>query len=588
MNVEQLYNQGMAHYQRNHLLEAKDCFLKANSLVSNDPQITRMLATIFAQLGNFQQARPFFEAAIKYSPEEPPIRLLNNYALLLKQLGETEQSIELYKKIIARDTGSAEAWINLGGCYNKIFELSKALECFEKAREIWPDEFHILSRLNFTSRSLCMWDKAEEMAQRLTEIAKSEMAAGRASPVTTHSAFLFSEDGAFLKQIAESRTRQVRELQKKAGMIFEAPKKRTVQGRIRVGYLSAALFRHATAYLIHEMFSHHNRDEFEVFVYALDVTARCPYFDRIKETTEHLHVLNSKNELEIANFVRSHELDVLIDLDGAIRSAKPDVFAMNPAPIQINWLGTPCTTGASWMDYILTDEIIAPKEYEDHYTEKNLRMLDSFFFNSFSSMKIQKTKREQWGLPVDKFVFASFNVNRKIDRKSFETWCEVLTRVDNSILWMLVDDEGALKNLRAAMKDYGVDPDRLIPANRLDIREHVSRLEHADLMLDGFICGAHTTCIEALFANLPVLTCPGETFPSRVAASILKAADMDELVVSSREEFIEKAVEIANSPIELRRLKNHLEDNKDRLPIFDQKKWVQNFEDILYSLVKEY
>nr|WP_250646652.1 hypothetical protein [Pseudemcibacter aquimaris] len=204
-----------------------------------------------------------------------------------------------------------------------------------------------------------------------------------------------------------------------------------------------------------------------------------------------------------------------------------------------------------------------------------------------SSLKRSVKDRAYWNLPEGKFVFASFNISWKIDKETFLAWCEILKKVENSILWLFLEDEQAITNIKDTLEENGVDSNRLHCTGRVQNDIHLARFDHADLMLDSFICGAHTTCTEALYAELPVLTKIGTTFHGRVAASIIKAADMEDCITNSKDEYIERAIEIATKDGELERLKNHLKENKDELPLFDQKRWVRDFEEILIHILEK-
>ncbi len=277
---------------------------------------------------------------------------------------------------------------------------------------------------------------------------------------------------------------------------------------------------------------------------------------------------------------------MLIDLDGVVGKARRGIFSLKPAPLQITWHGTPATSGAPWFDYVLVDSIIAPEELAGHYSEEILRMPECYFFNSCASTAIAQTDKNDYGLPDDKFIFASFNFNRKIDEEAFMAWCKILETVEDSVLWMLIDDDETRENLAKIMEGSGINANRLISAGRVDTAEHVSRLKYADLMLDSFVCGAHTTCAEALWMELPVLAKIGETFQARVAPSMLTAVKLEDCVTYSTEQYIERAIEIATNGEELSRLKNYLKENKETLPLFDQKNWVDNFENILTDVVE--
>ncbi len=584
--AEQLFNQGLEHYRNRQLIKARDCLKESHELAPNNPQVSDLLAFILRLLGDLSLSRKHFENAIRNSKGEPKPELLLRYSSLMLDLGDTEGTKKNAKNIIEKLPNSAEAWSLLGECYFRELQMAKAVDCFERADKLITSNHALLKKLSTCYHSLCLWKKAVEVDNRLIEVTKAEMAADRISPLDVHTAFMFVTDGTFMREIAENLSTQYQRLQQEIGLALKKSDRSRNSKKIKLGYFSTHLSRHATAYLVQDLFGHHDYSQFDVIVYASNPDQDCPFYNKIKKQAKCIKEFNTESDLEVAQAIHDDQLDVLIDMDGVVGKARRGIFSLRPAPIQITWKGTPATSGAKWFDYVLLDDVVAPMELEAHYTEEVLRVPDCYFFNSSASMEVAQTDKADYNLPDDKFIFASFNLNRKIDEDSFMAWCKIMNTVEDSVLWMLIDDNETRKNLANVMEINDVDPQRLIPTKRVGADEHVSRLKYADLMLDSFVCGAHTTCVEALWMELPVLAKIGDTFHARVAASMLTAAKMEDCITRTTEEYINRAVEIATNDEELARLKSHLKENKETLPLFDQKKWVLNFEKVLADVVE--
>jgi len=585
--AHKFFQQGLAQFSKKLWVLAAQNFEKARAYDPKSPEILEALASTICLTGDIKTAQKYFLEAIDLSKPEPSLSLLSNYAHLLQRAGALEVAIKQYKDILVRAPNYALAWSNLGECYRNQMKIMQAANCYEKVWALEPNNYEALNSLSYCYHTLCLWDKADAVDTQLFQVTSKEIKAGRAAVIGSFPALFLKTNPASLKMIAESHSRTLVEQQRQQKIFLPARKKDKKRKRIRVGYFSVAFSRHATSLLVQDMFKHHDREKFEVFLYAVNAKGECPHYSKIKQSAEHVFELQSMADLECAHFIQSHELDILIDMDGVIKDNRQGVLCLKPAPIQIAWLGYPGTSGAPWIDYILADDVVIPKDHEVFYSEKILRMPNSYQFNSFASCPIESSKREDWGIPEGVFVFASFNVSRKFDRATFEAWCSILKRVDGSLLWVLVDDDVCLKVLSDTMVAAGLDSSRLIRAKRIDNMAHLSRIGCADLFLDSFICNAHTTCTEALAAGLPVLTCTGNTFAGRVASSLLMAANMEECVTTTPQEYIERAVSLATEPKRLKFLKEHLQNNKNILPLFDQKKWLEDLENILVEVVSK-
>lgn len=587
VKVEKLYNQGISCFKQQQYFSAKESFEEALRVMPNNSQLSQAMAITLANLADYDGAKKYYEFAIKNAVHEPELNLLDEYGYLLKHIGDIEGASEIYEKIVARDRNFLKGWVALADNYLSTFQFDKALKCLNVIMEKDPNNITALLGLSKVYHSICMWEKAEEIDCKLVEISKNNIAKGLESPLDIHTASLFVKDPAFIKEIAIDQSKYTEQYFKASGTTIEYKEPSNQYDRVRIGYLSSAFSQHATAYVLQDLFKHHDKDKFETFGFAGLIKRPCKMFDKISNDFEHFYDVSKMSDPAIAQFIHDKELDVLVDLDGMIKHNKRGAVYFKPAPIVIQWMGTPATLGAPWIDYILVDDVVIPTELEEFYTEKVLRLPDSYFFNSFASLDVKLSGKEEWGLPKDKFIFASFNVSRKVDRDSFLAWCEILKRVENSVLWMLIDNNETKEILEKVLCEQGIDPKRLIPTERVSVDKHMSRLHNADLMLDCFICGAHTTAVEALWQELPVVTKIGKTFQSRVPSSILAAAGLDMLITHSVDEFIERAIEIATSPDKLLKLKKYLKENKNSLPLFNQRKWVKDFESLLVEVIHQ-
>jgi predicted O-linked N-acetylglucosamine transferase (SPINDLY family) len=285
---------------------------------------------------------------------------------------------------------------------------------------------------------------------------------------------------------------------------------------------------------------------------------------------------------------RHFEIDLAIDMKGYTTHCRPGIFAYRAAPVQINYLGFPGTMGAPYIDYLIADAEIIPPNADHHYSEKILRLPGCYQVNDEFRTKTGRTfTRAMLGLPEDAFVFCSFNNNYKIDPKIFDIWCRLLNRVPDSVLWIMADNKLAMENLKAEATKRGVAEGKLIFTPRCSLADHISRQEHGDLLLDTFPCNAHTTASDALFAGLPLLTLRGETFSSRVAASILKAVGLDDFITDTYESYEEKAFQLAHERGRLQAIKQALRTHIKSSDLYNTTRFTKNYEECLMRIYQE-
>jgi len=381
----------------------------------------------------------------------------------------------------------------------------------------------------------------------------------------------YSEDPALLRHCAENYVHRVAPAQPPL-----SDGKPYRHDRIRLAYLSADFHQHPTAQLMAELFERHDRNRFEVNAFAFGPDDGSAMRGRLVKAFDAFEDVRRLSDLEIAKLIRAREIDIAVDLNGHTHEARPGIFSHRPAPVQVNYLVYPGTSGANYMDYILADRIVLPLDQQPFFSEKIAYLPDCYQANDSTRSLPQAPSRSEAGLPETDFVFCCFNNSWKITAPVFEIWMRLLDKVPGSVLWLL--ESPANGNLRAQAEARGIAANRLIFAARLPPDQHMARLQLADLFLDTLPYNAHTTCSDALWAGVPVITCYGRAFQARVAASLLKAIDLPELVTARPEDYEALALELAADPALLQATRDKLERNRLTTPLYDSERFRKNIE----------
>ena len=328
-----------------------------------------------------------------------------------------------------------------------------------------------------------------------------------------------------------------------------------------------------------ELFELHDKSKFEIIAFSFGPNLNDEMRKRLTLAFDQLIDVRSKSDKDIAAISREMGVDLAIDLKGYTQHQRVGIFSYRAAPIQVNYLGYPGTMAAEYFDYIIADPTLIPVESQKHYCEKVAYLPNSYQVNDRQRIISEKVfTRQDLELPKNGFVFCCFNNNFKITPHTFDGWVRILKVVEGSVLWLLEDNATVGLNLRKEAQARGLDPNRLIFAKRMKLPEHLARHRLADLFLDTLPYNAHTTASDALWAGLPVLTCIGESFSSRVAASLLNAIDLPELIMSSQEQYEAMAFELATNPVKLKAIKDKLERNRQTAALFDTPRFTKNIE----------
>jgi predicted O-linked N-acetylglucosamine transferase (SPINDLY family) len=352
---------------------------------------------------------------------------------------------------------------------------------------------------------------------------------------------------------------------------------RARKARLRIGYLSSDLQAHATAYLMAELFELHDRGRFEVIAYSYAPDDGSAMRARLLRAFDRFADIAALSHADAARAIHGDGVDILVDLKGYTANARTEILALRPAPIQVSFVGYPGTMG-DFADYLVGDRVVTPPAHAAGYSEKIVRLPGCYLPNDRKRAVGETPSRRDLGLPVGAGVFFCFNQPYKILPDTFSAWMRILDAAPRSVLWLLDWNPEATRNLQREAASRGVDPARLIFAPLLAQREHLGRTAAADLLLDTLPYNAHTVASDALWCGVPVLTCPGETFASRVAASQLTAAGMPEMIMPSMAEYEARAVRLAREPAELAALRRKLAHQRDGCALFDTPAFVRSLE----------
>ena len=349
--------------------------------------------------------------------------------------------------------------------------------------------------------------------------------------------------------------------------------------KIKIGYFSSDFNNsHPTGYLIPELFEYHDKTKFDLFIFYFGNKIDSK-LNRIKNAATKFYNISSISDHKVARFCNKINLDIAIDVNGFIKNCRPNIFALNAASIQINYLAFPNTMGANYIDYIIADKILIPNESQKFYSEKIIYLPNSYQISDQKREKLENDLfKKNYNLPEDKFIFCCFNNIIKINPYIFNIWMNILKRNTNSVLWLLSDNTQTINNLKSEAKNRNINPERIIFAKRVNISENLNRYKLADLFLDTFPCSAHTTANDVLWAGTPLLTLIGESFASRVSASLLSSMNMKELITYSEKEYEDLAVKLSNDNKKILEIKQRLAIEKGNTTLFNSQLYTKNIE----------
>ena len=562
------YNRGILLQEARQWSAAEASYAQAIALIPDHGDAHYNRGVVLQRLEQWEAALASYDRALAIRPSHAEAYV--NRGVALRSLGRFDAALDSFDRAIAIKKDMASAYFNRGITLNDLKHHAAALANYDQAIALGSDAIGLHGCRRHAKMRLCDWSNFDAEAAALIErIGRNESA----SP--PFHVLVMSDSAGLQKHAATSWVRD------------ECPPRSTMSAhphfprrdKIRVGYFSADFHNHATAYLIADMFERHDRSAFEISAFSFGPDKRDPMRSRLQSACRQFIDVRNDSDDAVVALARKMQIDIAVDLKGLTQFSRPGIFSRRAAPLQVGYLGYPGTMGADYIDYLVADRTLIPAGKEQHYCEHIIFMPHSYQVNDAKRGIADKVfSREALALPRSGFIFCCFNNNFKITPDTFDGWMRILQRVEGSVLWLYEDNPTATANLRREAAQRNVDPKRLVFAPFMALPEHLARHRAADLFIDTLPYNAHTTASDALWAGLPVLTCMGEAFASRVAASLLTGLGLPELITSTKEHYEELAVELATDPQKLVQLKQRLLERRLTAPLFDAQLFTGHIE----------
>jgi predicted O-linked N-acetylglucosamine transferase (SPINDLY family) len=494
-----------------------------------------------------------------------------------------DEAVVCFRRALELKPDYADAHTNLADALREQNQFAEAVDCYSQAWKLEPDNAAVLAQLVNQLQQLCNWQDLEEKAQRVVQAVAQGNANSAATAVdpyvfltlplatTAEQQLLCARQ--WIEKMVGSQTPELRNQR-------EAPRPaKTDRSKLTIGYLSDDFHAHPVGYFIPELIESHDRRRFTVFAYSYDPDDGSAIRRRLVNAFDRFIDIQNTSYQEAARRIRADGVDILIDLKGHTRHARTQILRLRPAPVQVNFLGYPGTIGAEFVDYIIVDDFAVPPAQQPFFTEKLVHLPGCYQVNDSKRAVAHRTpSRAECGLPARGLVFCCFNRCHKITPRIFDVWMHLLRTVEGSVLWLLQDHPATLANLRDHAQSRGVQPERLVFAPRVSLAEHLARHRLADLFLDTFPYNAHTTASDALWAGCPLVTLAGQTFPSRVAGSLLRTLGLPELITINLQEYQQLALRLALDPDYRNSLRAKLEANRTTSRLFSGERFARSLE----------
>lgn len=581
------------------------------------------VAESFNAAGHRAQAAELYKTWIAYNDTSPLLHLASfNYSVTLRQLGDLAGSIQALRACLKQNAKFGHAYINLGRALEDSGLIGHAVQQWRSYLEATPEvtlervshRLMILQHIGRVLENAGQLEEAESALWQAIELRPDKPEAGQhwtslrqrqckwptvvTSEYVTFRQLLdtmspltlgcYADDPLFQLAKASRYNKHLVGRPDLTNFPRIAPKQKTgTKQRLRVGYVSSDLRDHAVGFALSEVLELHDKDSVEVYAYYCgDKREGDATQDRIRNAVDVWRDIASIGDVEAATQIIADEIDILIDVNGYTKHARTKIFSFRPAPVIVNFCGYPGTMASPSHQYIIADEVIIPPENEIYYTEKVLRIACNQPVDR-KRVIAEKPTRTQAGLPEDAFIYASFNGMQKITEACFGQWMAILNATPGSILWLLGGDDGVNQRLRDTAERAGVSPDRLIFAAKATNPHHLARIGLADLFLDTFPYGAHSTAADAITMGLPILTIPGKTFASRFCASIVSAAGVPELMCSGPEEYVSRAIGFANDRESLAAVRASIQNQRETCALRDMPGLARRLEFLYWQMQGE-
>ena len=577
---EAWFNKAVALNNMKKFAEAYEACNEILRLKSDSPQAWFNHGVALQGLQKYEEAIRSYDNALILMPDYGGAYF--NKGIALNFLRRPGEAIFAYESAIKNNPNYADAWFGIGASLNEQKKYDKAVMYYDKALNLNPEINWLLGDLLHARMKICIWSG---LAESLENASKKVMANEKV--IDPFQLLSLVDDPLLHKKASEIYIQSKYPSNPTLGPILKLSKKE----KIRIAYFSPDFKSHPVSLLTAELFEIHDRDRFEVFAFSFtkapigDETNLClrKGFDRFID-------VDRMSDLEVAQLSRKLEIDIAIDLAGSTQHSRTGIFSYRAAPIQANWLGYPGTIGADFIDYIIADKTIIPESYQEFYSEKVAYLPHTYMVDDSKRQPSARVfSRQECGLPENTFVFCCFNNDYKFNPQVLDSWSRILLAAKNSVIWISENNEYFSANITIEFEKRGIDSMRVVFAPRVDLMaDHLARYTLADLFLDTHPYNAHTTTVDSLKAGVPALTLMGESFASRVAASLLNAVGLPELITSTQEEYEALAIELAMNTKKLAAIKLKLANNYLTAPLFDTPLFTKNLEGAYLKMMERY
>ena len=575
-NLGAYNNLGASLQQLRRFEQAVKVYEKVLSFKPDFTDALNNLATCFANLKKYDQAISYFEKILKINKNNSVV--YNNLGNIYKELNQHKKSIENYNKALEINPNYHLTYLNLGDTLIELKDYNGALINYKNLIKLSPKHYFIEGKILHTNMQICNWENYENDIKNLIQsLEKHEKI------IDPFSIISLTEKADHQKRASEifSNYKFPTQLENK----INSDKNNL---KTRLGYFSPDFCDHPVLHLIFDVFKNHNKNKFEIFAFSFGPRKKDEMTKQVKKYFNKFIDINDKSDEEVAMLSRKMGIDIAIDLCGFTNFNRAGIFSQRAAPLQVNFLGYPGTMGSTFIDYLIADRIVIPEDQKLNYSE-NIAYLPNCYQPNMAVKNISKTKitRNEEGLPVDAFVFCNFNSNYKITPEIFEVWMNILKNVSNSVLWLLETNNESSKNIIKEAKKNNISENRIIFAKHLPNKDHLKRIELADIFLDTFPYSAHTTASDFVRVGIPLITLKGESFASRVASSILNQVNLNELVTKNKNEYQELAISIGMDNEKLKNLKEKLKGSISDSNLFNSVLYTKHLEDLFINLSKK-
>lgn len=558
---------------------------RAFALEPSNVLACQMLAELLRLNNRDAEALKVLRALDAAAPRDAQHWLLEGSVLM--GLRQWQDAALAFLQVLERQPAQVEAYMQLGFALANLRRYGEAAECFRTVTLLEPAEFGAAVYAAHYAAWACDWSQGEQDHQRMTQALALQEGRSQTPPFSPFCLLSMNDDAAMhLRAARMEGARIARAAREAAGWTAPDPgpagwpmvMAALNQGRVRLGFVSADFRTHATSLLLVQTLERLDRRRFEVVLYSHGPDDGSPLRRRMEAAADRFVDCTTLGTTEQVARIRDDGIALLVDMSGYTQSSRLSVFALRAAPVQALWLAYPSTTGSDFIDYLIGDPVLTPMAHAGDFSERIVQLPLCYEPTDERREHPEPVEtRAECGLPDDAFVYACFNQSYKITEEVFSRWCRILHRVPGSVLWLLVPQPEIQAALHARAAERGIEPGRVIFAPFVSPTEHLARLPQADLFLDTFPYGAHTTCSDALWMGLPVLTQTGRSFSARVAGSLLRAVGLPELAVDDADDYETLAVRLAQDREALTDIRDHLWDQRLDLPLFDNERFTGEF-----------